>query len=174
MQQHLVFTFISDDKPGIVELLSQTVSDAGANWQESRLTKLAGKFAGFVQVSIASDKLPQLKKQLAGLQQQGIAVLVQENQNKTQDHEQQSIKLTIIGLDRAGIVKELAGAFVSHSLNVTNMHSYTESAAMSGEELFKAEVDLSIAIDGDKDKFNDELEAICNELDLDWTLTDNI
>ncbi|NRB42473.1 MAG: glycine cleavage system protein R [Pseudomonadales bacterium] len=172
MQQHMVFTFISDDKPGIVELLSQTVSQAGGNWLESRLTKLAGKFAGFVQVSINTADSNKLQQQLSALQQQGIAVLIQNNIDADSQDSAQNIKLTIIGLDRPGIVKELATAFVSHHLNVINMHSYTESAAMSGGELFKAEVDLSMHADSEPDKFTDEIEALCDELDLDYTLTD--
>lgn len=172
MQQSMVFTFISDDKPGIVECLSQTVSTAGGNWLESRLTKLAGKFAGFVQVSINNDDIPRLETQLAALSSQGIDVLIQKNDSNDNTQDEQHIKLTIIGLDRPGIIKELASAFVSHQLNVVDMHSYTESAAMSAEELFKAEVDLAVQTNTDQDKFNDEIEAICNELDLDWTLTE--
>ena len=172
MSKFLVLTIIADDKPGIVETLSATIAAQNGNWLESRLTKLAGKFAGFVQVSIASDNIPALQSELAALSNQGISVLIQENDSDNVTQSEKHIKLTIIGLDRPGIVKELSSAFVSHQLNVVDMHSFTESAAMSAEELFKAEVDLAVQTGIDQDKFNEEIEAICNELDLDWTLTE--
>ncbi len=169
MQQSLVFTFISDDKPGIVELLSQTVSHAGGNWLESRLTKLAGKFAGFVQVQIDIDKFEPLSQQLQALEKNGIAVLLQKNAN-AEISPTVNFKLSIIGLDRPGIVKELASAFMGHQLNITEMHSVTESAPMSAEELFKATLSLEKQADMDEERFNDEIESVCNELDLDWNL----
>lgn len=172
MQQSMVFTFISDDKTGIVEQLSQAVSTAGGNWLESRLTKLAGKFAGFVQISIGENNIDALQKSLDALASQGIVVLLQNNHVTASETNEQQLKLTILGLDRPGIVKELAGAFMSHHLNIIDMHSYTESAAMSGEELFKAELSLDINQAMDQDAFNDEIESVCNELDLDWTLTE--
>lgn len=172
MQQLLVFTFISDDKPGIVERLSQTVTEAGGNWLESRLTKLAGKFAGFVQISTPSDNVSQIENALHKLNDEGIAVLFAEDANASNFESHETLQLNIIGLDRTGIIKELASAFAAHHLNVVSLQSHTESAAMSAEELFKAEVTLDMHSKFDKDKFSDELEDICNELDLDWSLTD--
>ena len=52
MAVQLVLTVIAQDEPGIVETLSQTVSDHGANWLGSRMARLAGEFAGIVEVSV--------------------------------------------------------------------------------------------------------------------------
>ena len=96
-----------------------------------------------------------------------IVPVIQNTQKEGPSDAPQSLELSVIGLDRPGIVKELARAFAAHQLNISHLSSRTESAAMSGEELFKAEVTLDLHANFDSDKFNQELEDICNELDLD-------
>ena len=44
----LVLTFVGDDRPGLVNAISEKVVDFGGTWLESRSVRLAGKFAGVV------------------------------------------------------------------------------------------------------------------------------
>ena len=54
MGTSLVVTVIGNDRPGIVERLSDVVLAAGANWEESRMARLAGKFAGILRISVSA------------------------------------------------------------------------------------------------------------------------
>ena len=56
MSTSIVFTFIGNDKPGLVGKLSNTVSENGGNWLESRMSQLAGHFAGIARIQISNDK----------------------------------------------------------------------------------------------------------------------
>ena len=58
MQTYLLISFIADDRPGLVQSLSEAVAAHGGNWLESRMANLAGKFAGIVNVSV-----PQARRQ---------------------------------------------------------------------------------------------------------------
>ena len=63
MSTYLVLTVIGDDKPGLVEMLADTVARHSGNWLESNMSHLAGKFAGILRVSVAdahADALIQL------------------------------------------------------------------------------------------------------------------
>ncbi len=42
----LVLTFVGDDRPGLVNAISEKIADFGGTWLESRSVRLAGKFAG--------------------------------------------------------------------------------------------------------------------------------
>ena len=53
MATPFVFTFVGADQPGLVEQLSQTVAEHGGNWLESRMSELAGQFAGIVKVEVS-------------------------------------------------------------------------------------------------------------------------
>ena len=60
MTTHLVLTVIADDKPGLVESLSQIIASNSGNWLESSMSQLAGKFAGILRVSVDDDRAENL------------------------------------------------------------------------------------------------------------------
>ena len=55
MTTSLVLTFVGDDRPGLVNAVSEKVADFGGTWLESRSVRLAGKFAGVVLVRIPDE-----------------------------------------------------------------------------------------------------------------------
>lgn len=61
VQTTFIITFIGDDRPGLVESLSQVISDHNGNWLESRLSQLAGKFAGLISVSVPEESTAALQ-----------------------------------------------------------------------------------------------------------------
>ena len=52
MARVLVLTVIGEDRPGLVEALAQLISEHEGSWHESRMARLAGHFAGVVQVHL--------------------------------------------------------------------------------------------------------------------------
>lgn len=170
MRRSLLFTFIANDKPGIVDLLSRIVADNDGNWLSSRLTRLGGKFAGVVQISIPEQNLPVLNDQLQALAAQQIAVLLGDSSEVQTDSTLKTTRLSILGLDRPGIVREIAQALAERQINVVEMHSSLESAAMTGEPLFRAEVSIQLPANASTDELTETLENIANRLDIDWQL----
>src|SRR5690242_16200537 len=75
MTTAMVFTFIGADKPGLVQKLAQTVGDHGGNWLESRMSELAGQFAGIVQVAVDQAQLPALRAALLALSGSELTVV---------------------------------------------------------------------------------------------------
>ena len=82
MQTQLVLTIISDDKPGVVEALAQTITQHQGNWLESRMAQLAGKFAGILQIAVDSENEAALREALENLAHQGLKI-VTESANDT-------------------------------------------------------------------------------------------
>ena len=64
MRTSLVLTIIGDDKPGIVEQLSDRILATGANWEESRMARLGGKFAGLLRVTVDRARADALAAEL--------------------------------------------------------------------------------------------------------------
>jgi len=48
MKTSVVLTVVSEDRPGIVESLSELLNAHGGNWSESSMLSLAGQFAGIL------------------------------------------------------------------------------------------------------------------------------
>lgn len=163
MQQHLVISLISDDKPGVVEKLSAVVAENGGNWEDSRMAHFAGKFAGILRVSVPSDACQSLKDALAALGTEGYKLLVEDAQAVAAGS-LQTLKLKLVGNDRPGIVREISRALAARHINMEQLNTGYDSTPWSGEPLFTAECTIRVAEDLDLDGLRDELDEIADEL----------
>lgn len=170
MNSYLVLTIISDDKPGVVELLSQTINQHGGNWLESRMAHLAGKFAGILRVSVSSANQSALQDALAALAAKGIQVVSAAAAAKPAAADQRLYRFSLVGADRAGIIKEIAQAFSAHQISVDELDTHCSSMPWTGEPMFTASGLLVVPAHVDVDKLTDQLEAIGDELGVDIEL----
>ncbi|WP_346839570.1 ACT domain-containing protein [Microbulbifer sp. SAOS-129_SWC] len=163
MQQHLVISLISDDKPGIVEKLSAAVAENSGNWEDSRMAHFAGKFAGILRVSVPSDHSQGLRDALGALAGAGYKLQIEEAQAVAAGP-QQTLQLKLVGNDRPGIVRELSRALAARAINMEQLDTGYSSTPWSGEPLFTATCTVAVAGDMDLDGLRDELDEIADEL----------
>jgi glycine cleavage system regulatory protein len=169
-----IITFIGDDRPGLVEQLSAVITDHGGNWQESRLQQLSGKFAGLVAVSLPGERSEELRNAMKALAPQGLSVKVTALESLHVDSAPgRIIRLTIVGPDRPGIVREISAALAEQHINVLDMHSDVSSAPMSAEAMFSANVEAQVAEQSDLDELQDKLEHIANQMLVDVHMEEN-
>jgi glycine cleavage system regulatory protein len=171
MRTSLVLTVIGDDKPGIVERLADQVLTAGANWEESRMARLAGKFAGLLRVSVDADRAEALEAGLATLKAGGLAVVVERTAD-SQVPAFRTLRLELVGNDRPGIVRDISRVLAQQHVNIEELETGTESAPMSGETLFRACAHLRVPSTVTLDALRGRLEALADELMVDLTLDD--
>ncbi|MEM1155213.1 MAG: ACT domain-containing protein [Pseudomonadota bacterium] len=170
MQPAYIVTFIGDDRPGLVESLSEVIEQRGGNWLESRLSQLGGKFAGLVLVSLPEEHANSLEKELKNLAASGLSVRVTPAGIQSDSYRGRHIKLTLIGPDRSGIVRQISKALAQSGVNVVEMESAVESAPMSAELLFKARIDAEIPEHFSLDELDEQLDVIANTMTLDIEL----
>lgn len=162
MSQHLVLSFIGEDRPGIVERLSDTVSRHHGNWLESRMAHLADKFAGILTLSVPLEYQDALIKELRDFEQLGLNVTVE---NATQSMTKGStLSLSVVGNDRAGIVKEVSQVLHSLMVNVKELKTFCEPAPMSSDMLFKTEMVLVVPDNLPLSELEIALEGISSDL----------
>lgn len=174
MSASLVFTFISTDKPGLIEQLAQTVSNCGGNWLESRMSELAGQFAGIVQVEIPEARRMELRGALLGLHETGLTVVVADHAGQIDNGSYRQLRLSILGPDRPGIVREVASALAARQINVQAMDTVITSAPMSAEPLFEAMAEIQVPKALDLDELNRRLDEIAETLTVDIDLEESL
>ena len=76
MARALVLTVIGEDRPGLVEALADLISAHQGSWDESRMARLAGHFAGVVQIHLPEANAQGLISALPGLAEQGLSASV--------------------------------------------------------------------------------------------------
>lgn len=170
MNATIVFSFIGVDKPGLVEKLSSTVSAHGGNWLESRMSQLAGNFAGIARVQIAASKTDELINALTALSDIQLDVTIQTDHSSNDNIEYTVVNLSLIGNDRPGIVRELASALAARNINVCEMETAVISAAMTADPLFEATAEIQVPASLDLVELTEKLDEIANDLDIDINL----
>lgn len=171
MNQQIVFTVIAQDKPGIVTTLSDTVNSNGGNWLDSRMSQLAGEFAGIVHIEVALDKKKALESALNALNTDGIAITIRQAGEQLPESKYKFIELEIVGNDRAGIVAEVSKLFSEQGINIVEFDTDISEASMAGGLLFHADTVIAVAKGTDLDDLQDKLHDLADELSLDieWT-----
>lgn len=170
MRASLVLTVIGPDRTGLVEALAAIVAQHDANWLESRLARLAGKFAGVLRVDVPTERIAELTEALNRLRDRGLNVVVETTTDPEAEATPRTLLLNLIGHDRPGIVRDISHALAHRGVNVIEFHTQVVSAPMTGEPLFKATATLHAAAETPLDELRDTLDKIANDMDLDLTL----
>ncbi len=169
MQRSLVMTVIGKDRPGLVDSVASIVAEHGGNWLESRMSRLGGHFAGIVHVEVAAEKEQSLANALKALDARGLTVVVHADQPPATAVSRTNV-LEIVGQDRPGIVRQISHTLAEFGVNVEELHTGCESAAMSGETLFRARAILSIPESCNVSELRKNLEKIAGDLIVEISL----
>jgi glycine cleavage system regulatory protein len=166
MTNSLVLTICAHDRPGVMKLISQTITDSKGNWLESRMARLGGQFAGIVRVECAEDKLLQLTESLQALSSEGISVQIHDQGDLSDYPYTRCLRLDIYGNDRPGIVSQLTQAVSSAGANIEELNTSIESAAMAGHSIFHASGTVCVPDSTDEQELINAVEALSDDLNI--------
>jgi glycine cleavage system regulatory protein len=169
MRTTLLLTAVGSDRTGLVESLAQKIAAVGGNWEESRMARLAGSFAGIVVVSIDSARTDQLIASLRELDAAGLQVTARAITAPAPRATGSRVHLSVTGGDRPGIVRDVSRVLAERGVNVEELESQMASAPMSGEPLFVARAHLFVPAGIELTTLRTALEALGNELMVDLT-----
>lgn len=172
MAANLIITLIGDDRPGLVESLATAIAGHQGNWLESSMSQLSGKFAGIVRASVPEAQLAALKAALHALP--GLRVTAEEATSEAPATAGRRLKLSLVGHDRVGIVREVSTVLARHAVNVEDLATHTASAPMSADILFHCTAELTAAPGLDARTLIADLERISNDLMVDINLDETI
>jgi len=167
--ESLVVTVIGKDRPGLVESVSAVVEAHGASWVESRMSRLAGEFAGILRVSVPPDQVDGLSDALEALKAGGLRVVVERGFEEALEAGN-VILLDLVGTDRPGIVHAISEALAARNVNVDELNTECDGAPWSGDTLFKASARLHAPKSLDLDQLRESLEAIAGDLMVDISI----
>lgn len=160
----LIMTIIGPDRPGLVDSVASTVESFDGNWEESRMLRLSGQFAGLCRVTCPTERLDELKTALKALEKTGISSTLVMDEEKSSTPETQRMHLNLLGLDRPGLLKTLTTSLSHHGINVEELKTECRCAPSSGEMLFEADVVVQVGPHSDLDQLREDMEATGQEL----------
>ncbi len=165
MQVSLVISILGPDKSGLVKSLSETLNRFQGNWTESRMSHLAGMFAGLLLVSIPSDQVSELTSALEALQSDGLQIRA-ERSDQVQSNTTM-LSLDLLGQDRPGIIQDITEQLAHLNVNIEELKSQIKEASMSGGVLFYAQLKLGLPEGVSPEVVQDALESMSDQFMVD-------
>ena len=162
--KNLVITFIGSDRPGLVEKLSNIVTQHQGNWQTSSLHHLSGFFAGIFEVAVVDEHCDAMSQALKSIE--GLTVTIE--QASPAEAQDTAIVLELTANDRAGIVQEVSSVIHQQGGNLLKLVSRQDNAPHSGQLMFKAKAQVAVPSE-EVDQLITALESIADDLMVDIT-----
>lgn len=164
--ESLVFTIIGNDRPGLIEKISTIVNTHSANWLGSSMAQLGGKFAGMIEVAGEAEQLSQLSASLMKLDNIGLTVVIEKTVTST-EHHQETQMISLFGLDRPGIIREISTALATRNFNILDLKTDITRAAMTGDPMFNGLVVIQYPEISSIDDLHEALDTLSTQLDID-------
>ncbi len=169
MKKSVVISVLGEDSPGLVEKLSKLIVSYDGEWVESRMASLAGKFAGILRVDIPEKNIQAFEQALTQKASLGLKVIF-EACNPLNKSTELEFRIELIGQDQPGIVHRISSELAKLNASVDELHTEVIEASMSGEHLFKAELNVHVSDQTSSAKIRQVLEDLANELIVDIEL----
>jgi len=172
MRTTLIITVTCPDRPGIVEKVAAAVDSHGGNWEESRMARLGGDFAGIVKVTVPAERAAELRAALANLADETMSVTVKvaEPVAATETAAAQACSLKLAGADHEGIVHRVAAYLAAKGINVGEMETALARAPVSAAPLFRMNALIELPADMSIEQLQAELETLGHQLGVDIEL----
>jgi glycine cleavage system regulatory protein len=167
-----IITVVGDDRPGLVSVLAVPIKVHGASWEHGQMSRLAGKFAGIVLVTVADARFDALAADLRTLSTQGLQITL-ERTDEPVERESQRLHLELLGDDHPGIVAEISALLASHQVSIDELTTNVREAPMAGGMLFEARAVLNAPSTTSTDSLRTMLEGLAHELMVEVRLSED-
>jgi glycine cleavage system transcriptional repressor len=135
---YAVISAIGTDRVGIVDELSELVTQAGANIEESKMAVLGGDFAVMMLVSQDAKAFSALESASAEIERKlGLKVGLKPTAESASVIRGRPYSLETVSLDGQGIVHSVSAVLHRFGVNIEELETRTEGAPLTGAPLFR-------------------------------------
>ncbi|HEU4373817.1 MAG TPA: ACT domain-containing protein [Telluria sp.] len=166
----LVVSIMGPDRHGIVSLLAERAQRYGANWAASRMTRLAGEFAGMVHFEVPREHADAMEAALRLLASSGLQVTVARSDGAVVPDTMRGFELELVGDDRVGIVSRLTSMLAERGISIENIHTELTRSGVSGKQTFKIGAHLLVPATLPIEQLRRDIGALASEMMLDVAL----
>lgn len=176
MKTWFTLSAIGPDRPGIVADLAEMIFELDGNLEDSSMTILGGEFAVLLLLSGSgpdfASRLSAACKRLEWEKRLTVFVrpLEAEPVPRTRGQQLETWELSVLGLDKAGIVAKVARCLADHGASITHMSSSSRPQTNTGVPEYQMEIRLDLPADADIEALRRDLDGVAASLHVDLTL----
>ena len=171
MTTKLVISALGDDRPGIVDELSNIIYKHSLNIEDSRMTVLGGEFAILLLVSGDQSAIESLQAESTDIEQAlQMRLLIKPTTESAPAGNNIPYSVEVAAIDHPGIVNNISRFFSSRNINIVNLQTERYAAPHTGSPMFALHMTIGISADTNIAELRDAFMQVCDELNLDAEL----
>ena len=172
MDEQLVITALGDDRPGIVDELSNALFKHKLNIEDSRMSVLGGEFAVLLLVGGPEPAIDDFIADIAGLEESlNMKIMVKRTRSEAKQSAMVTSTVKVVAIDNPGIVHKLASFFSSRQINIVDLNTERYAAAHTATPMFAVDMKISVPAETPLEQLRDEFIDMCDELNLDASMS---
>ncbi len=171
MDTYLVISAVGSDRPGLLDRVANAVRECGCNIGDSRMALLGSEFTLMTLVSghwNAIAKLEQALPRLAG--ELDLELTARRTEPRSDTAELIPYGVEVVGLDRPGILHDVARFFARREVTIEDAYSARYPAPHTGAPLFSLQLTVGIPATSSLATVRGEFMDFCDDLNLDAML----
>ena len=107
---------------------------------------------------------------LGSLADGGLESTIHADAGETTTADAPLVRLSLVGQDRPGIVREVSRVLVEHGVNVEELNTECRRAPNSGQSLFEAQAQLRLPRDVSTESLSEALEQVASDMMVDFVV----
>ncbi|MDP2829221.1 MAG: ACT domain-containing protein [Sulfuricellaceae bacterium] len=167
----LAITASGEDTVGLVEKLTERITQSGGNIEQSRMGVLGGQFSLIMLLSGEEFSLRVLESQLGALGEE-LGLTIVHKWTQAREHSQPIIpyRVEVVAMDHPGIVHGLASFFARQHINIEELETDVYAAPHTGTHMFSVNMTVGVPSGVMISPLREAFLAYCDDLNLDASL----
>lgn len=167
MEKLLAVTAIGPDRSGLVRDLSEVVTGAGCNIQESRMMSLGSEFAVLMLVAGNWHAIGKVRDRLERLQRDANLTITLRDAEARAGGRAAPYLVDVVTLDHEGIVLGLSGFFAGRGLEIAELSTRRYNAPHTGAPMFAVQMTVNVPAEVHTASLREDFMEYCDAENLD-------
>lgn len=165
--EYMVLSAMGEDRVGLVEELSDRISGALLNIEDSRMALLGGEFSIIMLLSGETGRLEAVQSGLGEWEKAlGLSLRIKKTSPPSQE-EGQTYKLETVSPDSQGLVHMLTAVLKKYDVNIEDLKTEVKPTPWTGTPMFHLKGSIVIPPTRDIRELREELIQLEGEKELD-------
>jgi glycine cleavage system transcriptional repressor len=168
MQKYLAVSALIDNSSEIIRTFSKLPESSGCNIVDSQFKVLGHKLSLMLFLSGNWDAIAKIESMLAKLEQQHqIKILSERTEVESLQGDAMPYAVDVVGIDKAGVIFDIAKFMSSNELAIQEMASSTYEASQTAAKMFSLHMLVNIPLDTSISAIRGDFIDFCDRLNLD-------
>ncbi|PIP80795.1 MAG: glycine cleavage system protein R [Gammaproteobacteria bacterium CG22_combo_CG10-13_8_21_14_all_40_8] len=171
MSSYLVVSALGENRPGLVNELSDVASKVGCSIVDSRMTVLGNEFGILMLLTGEWNALAKMEHQLPLLANRlGLTTMIKRTTQTKKETDKLPYQIQVIARDNQGIIRDISHFFYQLNMDIIDIHSDTYPAPHTGAPMVELNLLVNLPTSVLIADIRELFSQFCDEENLDASM----